>query len=279
VKRAGELFGARQTRRRRVRGCAEGDRRSAPLDRAAAGRVRFSCRAARHLPIAARRAMIAPEAGLSVSRQWRAARGLRAAASITGLGRNLPRNSSFWSGPRPDFHRPSRLRQPPAAGWRCLREEISVGRRARPAADAEARAVGGQAEAEHQQAASRAQGLPVPSARQDDRPSRTKCGAADITYIAMRQGFFVPGSDHRLGNPASALLAAVEHAQCGVLRGGAERGPWPGSASPASSILIRGHNSPATSLPRCCGIMGSRSAWMGAGAATTTSSSSACGGR
>jgi len=37
-------------------------------------------------------------------------------------------------------------------------------------------------------------------------------------------------------------------------------------------------NSPATSLPRCCGITGSRSAWTAAGAATTTSSSSACGG-
>src|SRR5207249_2109596 len=37
-------------------------------------------------------------------------------------------------------------------------------------------------------------------------------------------------------------------------------------------------NSPATSLPRCCGITGSRSAWMDAGAATITSSSSACGG-
>src|SRR5207253_6510650 len=34
------------------RGCAEGDRRSSPQDRPAAGRARFSCRAARHLPIA-----------------------------------------------------------------------------------------------------------------------------------------------------------------------------------------------------------------------------------
>src|SRR5258706_288084 len=65
-----------------------------------------------------------------------------------------------------------------------------------PAADAKARAVGGQAEAEHQQAASRAQGLPVPSARQDDRPAKPKPAlakagvwAADITYIAMQQGF------------------------------------------------------------------------------------------
>src|SRR5207302_8463972 len=69
------------------RGCAESDRRSAPQDRAAAGRVRFSCRAARHLPIAARRAMIAPEAGLSVSRQ----------CALLGIAR-----SSFYYRPRPE---------------------------------------------------------------------------------------------------------------------------------------------------------------------------------
>jgi hypothetical protein len=45
-----------------------------------------------------------------------------------------------------------------------------------PAADAKARAVGGQAEAEHQQAASRAQGLSVSSARQDDRPAEPGVG-------------------------------------------------------------------------------------------------------
>ena len=56
--------------------------------------------------------------------------------------------------------------------------------------------MGGQTEAEYQQAASRAQGLSVPSARQDDRPAEpepalAKAGvwAADITYIPMRQGF------------------------------------------------------------------------------------------
>src|SRR5712675_1520142 len=69
------------------RGCAEGDRRSAPEDRAAAGRVRFSCRAARHLPSAERRAMIAPEAGLSVSRQ----------CALLGIAR-----SSFYYRPRPE---------------------------------------------------------------------------------------------------------------------------------------------------------------------------------
>src|SRR5712675_1299937 len=69
------------------RGCAEGDRRSAPQDRAAAGRARFSYRAARHLPIAERRAMIAPEAGLSVGRQ----------CVLLGVAR-----SSFYYRPRPE---------------------------------------------------------------------------------------------------------------------------------------------------------------------------------
>src|SRR6266436_3694114 len=96
---------------------------------------------------------------------------------------------------RPNFHRPCRLRQPPAPGCAVARGDPGWPP-ARPAADAEARTVGGQAEAEHQQAASRAQALPVPSTRQDDRPGEpepalAKAGvwAADITYIAMRQGF------------------------------------------------------------------------------------------
>src|SRR6516225_4353916 len=88
---------------------------------------------------------------------------------------------------RPDFHRPSGVWQPPAAsgapagrgsGWPS----------AYSAADAEAWSVGGQAEAEHQQAESRAQGLSVPSARQDDRPAEPGVGDRH-TYIAMRQGF------------------------------------------------------------------------------------------
>src|ERR1700682_1519085 len=69
------------------RGCAEGDRRSASEDRSATGRARFSCRAARHLPSAERRAMIAPEAGLSVSRQ----------CTLLGIAR-----SSFYYRPRPE---------------------------------------------------------------------------------------------------------------------------------------------------------------------------------
>src|ERR1700747_1589269 len=96
---------------------------------------------------------------------------------------------------RPDFHRQSGLRQPPAAG--CAFAGWGFGRPpTRAAADAQARAVGSQAEAKHQQAASRAPGLSLPSARQNDRPAEPKPAlakagvwAADITYIPMRQGF------------------------------------------------------------------------------------------
>ena len=56
--------------------------------------------------------------------------------------------------------------------------------------------MGGQAEAEHQRAASRAQSLSVSSAWQGGRPAEPKPAlakagvwAADITYIAMREGF------------------------------------------------------------------------------------------
>src|SRR3984957_11395903 len=96
---------------------------------------------------------------------------------------------------RPDFHRLSSLRQPTAPGGAVARGDFD-GPPARPAADEKARAVGGQTEAEYQQAASWAQGLSIPSARQDNRPGEPRpalakagVGAADITYIPMRQGF------------------------------------------------------------------------------------------
>src|SRR5580692_9926093 len=76
---------------------------------------------------------------------------------------------------RPDFHRPSSLRQPSAPSGALATGDFGWPP-ARPAADAEARAVGGQAEAEHQQAASRAPSLPVPSARQDDRSTKPSVG-------------------------------------------------------------------------------------------------------
>jgi putative transposase len=81
-----------------------------------------------------------------------------------------------------------------------------------------------------------------------DQPNQV--WASDITYIPMRRGFLY-------------LVAIIAWA----------------TAGPESSIPIRARSSPATRSPGCFSIMGSRSAWMGAGAATTISSSSVYGGR
>src|SRR6185436_13270872 len=168
------------------RGCAEGDRRSAPQDRTAAGRVRFSSRAARHLPSAERRAMIAPEAGLSVSRQ----------CTLLGVAR-----SSFYYRPRPDRAEELQLLERldriftdhPVYGSRrlqvaLLREGIPVGRRrvrrvmrklglwaVRPKRNTSKR------HPEHKVYPYLLRGRTI------DQPNRV--WAADITYIAMQQGF------------------------------------------------------------------------------------------
>src|SRR5260370_17728124 len=87
---------------------------------------------------------------------------------------------------RPDFHRSSSLRQPPAAGGAVAGGGFSWPP-THPAADAEARAVGGQAEAEHQQAASHKVYPYLLRGKTIDQPNQG--WAADITYIAMLQGF------------------------------------------------------------------------------------------
>src|SRR5258708_18388939 len=80
---------------------------------------------------------------------------------------------------RPDFHRPSRLWRPTAAGDAIAGGGLSWPP-TRPAADAETRAVGGQAEAEHQQAESRAKGIAVPSAWHDTQPTVSRVGRCRI---------------------------------------------------------------------------------------------------
>src|ERR1700758_1524213 len=168
------------------RGCAEGDRRSAPQDRTAAGRVRFSCRAARHLPSAERRAMIAPEAGLSVIRQ----------CALLGIAR-----SSLYYRSRPEsaaelelLKRLDRIfTDNPVYGSRrlqvaLLRDGISVGRRrvrrlmrklglwaVRPKRNTSKR------HPEHKVYPYLLRGRTI------DQPNQV--WAADITYIPMRQGF------------------------------------------------------------------------------------------
>src|SRR5436190_2659328 len=143
--------------------------------------------------------------------------------------------------PRPNFHRLSSLRQPPATSGAVARGDFGWPP-ARPAADEKARAVGGQAEAEHQQAASRAQGVPVPSARQDDRPAGPGVGSRRNVHTDAA-GVFVPGRDHRLGNPTGVVLAAVKHADDGVLCRGAERGPR--SVRQARHLQYRSEPAPA----------------------------------
>src|SRR5271169_5551523 len=138
--------------------------------------------------------MMAPEAGLSISRQ----------CTLLGVAR-----SSFYYGPRPESAEELELLKRldriftdyPVYGSRrlqvaLLREGISVGRRRVRRLMKKLGLLAVRTEAEHQQAASRAQGLSVPFARQDDRsaepePALAKAGvwAADVTYIPMQQGF------------------------------------------------------------------------------------------
>src|ERR1700731_1478450 len=264
------------------RGCAEGHRRSAPQDRPAAGRVRFSCRAARHLPISERRAMIAPEAGLSISRQ----------CTLLGVAR-----SSFYDRPRPESAEELELLKRldriftdcPVYGSRrlqvaLLREGISMGRRrvrrlmrklglwaVRPKRNTSKRHPG------HKVYPYLLRGKTIDRANQ--------VWAADITYIPMRQGFLYLVAiidwatrrvlSWRLSNTLTAGFC-VEALSEALARFGK-----PGIFNTDQSLPSRkrgGRNSPVMSSPRCCGIMKSRSAWTDAGAATTTSSSSACGG-
>jgi transposase InsO family protein len=49
--------------------------------------------------------------------------------------------------------------------------------------------------------------------------------AADITYIASREGVRVPGRDHRLAQPLRTRLAALEHARHQLLCGRTAGGP------------------------------------------------------
>src|SRR5947209_907425 len=118
--------------------------------------------------------MIAPEAGLSISRQ----------CTLLGIARSI-----FYYRPRPESAEELELLKRldriftdcpvygsrPAPGGAVARGDFD-GPPARPAADEKARAVGGQTETEYQQAASRAQGLPIPPARQDNRPGEPSVG-------------------------------------------------------------------------------------------------------
>ena len=88
---------------------------------------------------------------------------------------------------RPDFHRASGVWQSAVTGGAVARGDFRW-TPARPTADAQAGASGGQAEAEHQQAPPRAQDLPyLLRDRTIDQPNQV--WSADITYIPMHRGF------------------------------------------------------------------------------------------
>src|SRR5258705_10971367 len=220
--------------------------------------------------------MIAPEAGLSVIRQ----------CAVLGVAR-----SSFYYRPRPESAEELELLKrldriftdhPVYGSRRLLREGIiSRGVRrlmrklglwaVRPKRNTSKR------HPEHQVYPYLLRGRTI------DQPNQA--WAADITYIPMRQGFLYLVAiidwatrrvlSWRLSNTLTAGVC-VEALSEALARFGK-----PGIFNTDQSLPSRkrgARNSPAPSLPTCCGIMGSRSAWTDAGAATTTSSSSACGG-
>jgi len=226
--------------------------------------------------------MIAPEAGLSISRQ----------CALLGMAR-----SSFYYRPRPEsaeeldlLKRLDRIfTNDPVYGSRrlqvaLLREGISIGRRrvrrlmrklglwaVRPKRNTSKR------HPEHKVYPYLLRGKTI------DQPNQV--WAADVTYIPMQQGFLYLVAiidwatrrvlSWRLSNTLAAGFC-VEALSEALARFGK-----PGTFNTDQSLPSRKRgapNSPATSLPRCCGITGSRSVWMDAGAATTTSLSSACGG-
>ena len=163
--------------------------------------------------------MIAPEAGLSVSRQ----------CALLAIARG-----SFYYRPRPESAEELELLKRldriftdnPVYGSRrlqvaLLREGISVGRRrvrrlmrklglwaVRPKRNTSKR---------HPESTSRTRACP-----------RESGGVGRLHNVHTHAArVFVPGCDHRLGDPTSAVLAAIEHADGGVLCRGAERGPCP----------------------------------------------------
>jgi putative transposase len=226
--------------------------------------------------------MIAPEAGLSVSRQ----------CALLGIAR-----SSFYYRPRPasaeELELLKRLDRMftdnPIYGSRRLqvalsREGISAGRRrvrrlmrklglwaVRPKRNTSKR------HPEHKVYPYLLRGKTI------DQPNQV--WAADITYIPMRQGFLYLIAiidwasrrvlSWRLSNTLTAGFC-VEALSEALGRFGK-----PGIFNTDQSLPSRkrgARNSPARSSPRSCAITRSRSAWTDAGAATTTSLSSACGG-
>jgi putative transposase len=178
--------------------------------------------------------MIAPEAGLSVTRQ----------CALLGIAR-----SSFYYRPRPESEQELDLLKrldriftnDPVYGSRrlqvgLLREGISVGRRrvrrlmkklglwaVRPKRNTSKRHL------EHKVYPYLLRGKTIKQPNQ--------VWAADVTYIPMQHGFLYLVAIIDWATPTGALLAAVKHAGGGVLCRGAVRGPRP--VRPARHLQYR----------------------------------------
>ena len=110
--------------------------------------------------------------------------------------------------------------------------------------------------------------------RQDDRPGEPSVGSRHSLYPDAAR-IFVPGRDHRLGHPKGVSYRLSDTLAAGfcveALSEALARFGKPGIFDPDQEACMQFTSDEFT---RCCGVTESRSAWMDAGAATTTSSSS-----
>src|SRR3954453_21354321 len=142
-----------------------------------------------------------------------------------------------------------------------------------PPADASDGVAGDLAEAQHQPAEPRAQGLSVLAARPHHRAAQPSLG--DRYYVHPdAQGVLLPGGDHGLAQQEGAGLAAVQYHGRDLLRRGAQGSP--GHSRSAGDLQQR-PGCPVYHSPACWRPPASGSAWTAKAAAWTMFSWNACG--
>jgi hypothetical protein len=163
---------------------AKGDRRSAPQDRPVAGRTGFSCRAACHLPFAARRAMIAPvrQPAMLAARD-------RAQQLLLSTPAGIGGGARCSQAARPDLHRASGIWQPVATGGAGARGDF---RRSppHPTADAQTGTVRDRPKRNTSQPHSEHKIYPTCCATKRSI-SRTRCGQPTLRTSRCVKGFCI----------------------------------------------------------------------------------------
>ena len=169
----------------------------------------------------------------------------------------------------------------PFAGSRMLRDLLHPrGLRRRPAARRHADAAHGHRgavpQAQHQQEAPGAPGVPVPAARHGDRAGQPGLGPGHHLHPdGARLG--VPDGGAGLVQPPGAGAPGVDHDGGGLLRRGDRRRPSPATARRRSSTPTRAASSAAASSSRPWRPAAHARAWTAEAPGATTSSSSGCG--